>query len=162
MTDPQATLDTFYRGWQHYQELLCTALAPLSAEQLAIRPAPPLRSLGEIVRHMIGARARWFGDLIGEGDPAFTAMATWDRRGMPDRSAAELVDGLETTWRVMHAAMARWTPEEWAQMYEGDPGDDPATFSRRWIVWHLIEHDLHHGGEVSLLLGMHGLAAPDL
>jgi hypothetical protein len=30
------------------------------------------------------------------------------------------------------------------------------------VVWHLIEHDLHHGGEVSLILGMHGLGAPDL
>jgi uncharacterized damage-inducible protein DinB len=33
---------------------------------------------------------------------------------------------------------------------------------RGWIVWHVIEHDLHHGGEVSFTLGMHGLAAPDI
>jgi uncharacterized damage-inducible protein DinB len=30
------------------------------------------------------------------------------------------------------------------------------------VVWHLIEHDLHHGGELSLTLGMHGVAAPDI
>ena len=34
--------------------------------------------------------------------------------------------------------------------------------SRQWIIWHLIEHELHHGGELSLTLGVHGLAAPDL
>jgi uncharacterized damage-inducible protein DinB len=27
------------------------------------------------------------------------------------------------------------------------------------VVWHVMEHDLHHGGELSLTLGMHGMAA---
>ena len=31
--------------------------------------------------------------------------------------------------------------------------------SRAWIVWHVLEHDLHHGGEISHTLGMHGLQA---
>jgi uncharacterized damage-inducible protein DinB len=34
--------------------------------------------------------------------------------------------------------------------------------SRAWVVWHVLEHDLHHGGELSLTLGMHGLQAPDI
>jgi uncharacterized damage-inducible protein DinB len=110
---------------------------------------------------MIGARARWFHDLVGEGDQEFAALGTWDRKGMPTRSAAELVSGLETTWRVMQQAIASWKPADWEQAYEGEPGE-PASFTRRWIIWHLIEHDLHHGGELSLTLGMHGLAAPDL
>ncbi|HEX4716084.1 MAG TPA: DinB family protein [Ktedonobacteraceae bacterium] len=29
--------------------------------------------------------------------------------------------------------------------------------TRQWIIWHVIEHDLHHGGEISLILGTHGL-----
>jgi uncharacterized damage-inducible protein DinB len=162
MADPQSTLDTFYQGWHHYQNLLTTALAPLSSDQLAWRPAPQLRSLGDAVTHMIGARSRWFHGLIGEGDEAFAALGTWDRPGMPARDASELVAALRLSWRVMQEAMGRWTPEEWAQSYENDPGDEPATFTRQWVVWHLIEHDLHHGGEVSLMLGIQGLAAPDL
>ncbi len=34
--------------------------------------------------------------------------------------------------------------------------------SRSWIIYHVLEHDLHHGGEVSLTLGIHGLAAIDI
>jgi len=30
------------------------------------------------------------------------------------------------------------------------------------VIWQVIEHDLHHGGELSFSLGMHNLAAPDL
>jgi hypothetical protein len=33
---------------------------------------------------------------------------------------------------------------------------------KRWYNWHAIEHDLHHGGELSFALGMHGLPAIDL
>ena len=29
--------------------------------------------------------------------------------------------------------------------------------SRAWILNHVMEHDLHHGGELALTLGMHGL-----
>ncbi len=61
----------------------------------------------------------------------------------------------------MQGAITWWTPAEWEQTYEGEPGE-PASFTRRWVIWHLIEHDLHHGGEISLTLGIHGLAAPDL
>src|SRR5690242_3142452 len=118
MADPQSTLATFYQGWHDYQVLLSKALAPLSPDQLALRPAPQLRSLGGMVAHMIGARARWFHDLMGEGDQEFAALATWDRPGMPARSAPELVAALQLTWRVMQEAIARWTPSEWAQRYE--------------------------------------------
>jgi hypothetical protein len=39
------TVGTFYRGWQDYQALLVDAVSPLTPEQLALRPAPSLRSV---------------------------------------------------------------------------------------------------------------------
>ena len=162
MADAQSTLATFYQGWRTYQDKLVDSLTPLSAEQLALRPAPQLRSLGETVLHIVGARGRWLHDMLGEGDPEFADLGTWDRPGMPTRSAADLVAALGLSWRVMQEAIARWTPAEWAQRYDGDPGEESASFDRRWVIWHLIEHDLHHGGEVFLTLGLHGLVAPDL
>jgi uncharacterized damage-inducible protein DinB len=162
MTELAMPLATFTKGWNDYQALLLTALAPLAPEQLALSAAPGLRSIGTIATHMIGARARWFHDLMGEGDAEFAAMAGWDRKGMPTRSAAELVEGLAATWAVMQAALARWTPADFAYTFTGDDDGEPYALSRAWVIWHLIEHDLHHGGEISLTLGMHGLSAPDI
>jgi uncharacterized damage-inducible protein DinB len=160
MTEPQSLVPTIYTGWHTYQTLVINALAPLSADQLALRAAAGVRSIGEAATHMIGARARWFHKLLGEGDEAFAALGGWDRPGMPTRGAAELVAALETTWQVMQDAIARWTPAEWQQTYADE--DEPEVITRQWVIWHLIEHDLHHGGEISLTLGMHGLTAPDL
>ena len=33
---------------------------------------------------------------------------------------------------------------------------------RRFIVWHVAEHDIHHGGEISIILGMHGRPGLDM
>ncbi len=162
MTELQSPMATLYAGWQTYQTLLITALTPLLPDQLALRAAPTLRSIEEIATHMIGARARWFHQLMGEGADTFATLGTWDRPGMPTRSAAELARGLETTWQGMQDAIARWTPADWQQTYAGEDASEPATIMRPWVIWHLIEHDLHHGGEIALTLGMHGLPAPDL
>jgi uncharacterized damage-inducible protein DinB len=158
MAEDTSTLSVFYQGWHDYQKLLIKALTPLSAEQLALRAAPGQRSIGGIVLHIIGARARWFHDLMEVGDKDFASLGRWDRSGAPARDAAELVYGLETTWRVMQETLANWTPQDMQYSYTGESGD-PETFTRQWVIWHLIEHDLHHGGEVSLMLGMHGLEA---
>jgi hypothetical protein len=34
--------------------------------------------------------------------------------------------------------------------------------TRQWTIWRIMSHDLHHGGELSILLGMQGIDIPDL
>lgn len=94
MADDNVTLDTFYNGWELYQDHLKSSIAPLTAEQLAIRPAPDLRSIGEIAAHIIGCRAYWLTDFLGEkGDTYVNGLAQWDTKDAPARTAAELVQG---------------------------------------------------------------------
>jgi uncharacterized damage-inducible protein DinB len=161
MTGDRSTVATFFDGWRSYQTLLVAAIVPLGPDQLALRPAPGMRSVGETVRHVIGARARWFHIDVGVDDERLVEWGGWDRRDAPDREAGALVEALEGTWRVMHDAMAGWADDDWAATHE-DETNDPVTFTNRWIVWHLIEHDVHHGGEIAITLGMHGLPAPAL
>ncbi len=162
MADEQSTLRTFYDNWKKYQDELTRALAPLSPEQLALRAAPNLRSVDEIARHIIGARVGWFHFGLHEGGEDITPLETWDHDNAPQRTAAELVQGLETTWRFMQDALARWTPDDLAASVLAKHGGKEYSNVRQWVLWHLLEHDLHHGGEISLTLGMHGLAAPDI
>jgi uncharacterized damage-inducible protein DinB len=161
MTEESPTLTAFYKAWHAYQELLINAILPLTPAQLDLRPESHLRSIGETVAHIIGARSRWFAEDIGLGGQELARLAGWDRHDAPGLDSADLVRGLETTWRAMHEAISEWTPKDWGQNYAGDPGE-PNPYTRRWVVWHVIEHDLHHGGEISITLGMHGLTAPAL
>lgn len=58
--------------------------------------------------------------------------------------------------------LQRWTPEDMDYVFKGERGGRPYELSRQWVTWHVIEHDLHHGGEFSFSLGAHGLTTPDL
>lgn len=156
------TLAIMANGWSVYQERLIAALAPLTAEQLTLQAGPGLRTIGEIATHLVAVRAAWFHAALGVGDEAFGAIRDWDEPGEPVRTAEELVAGLRETWRVMTAAMAGFTGADLAATVEGVDRGDPFSLTRGWVVWHVIEHDLHHGGEISYSLGMHGLPGIDI
>jgi uncharacterized damage-inducible protein DinB len=162
MSNEDKLVSSIFDGWHQYQLNLIEALAPLSNDQLELRPATRLRSVGEIATHIIGARASWFYLLMGEGGEEFDDLGKWDRRGKRARIADELVSGLEATWEGMQAAITHWTAEDWERTWEGEGDDEPKSITRQWVIWHLIEHDLHHGGEISIVLGSHGVPALNL
>jgi uncharacterized damage-inducible protein DinB len=157
MTSDNQLVPSIYEGWHAYQEVMTQAIAPLDAPQLELCASPYLRSVREIAAHIIGARARWFFLLMGEGGDEFEAFGKWDRRGSKAQSTEELVNGLEATWIGMHGAIQSWTPDGWEATWPGEDDSEPELITRQWVIWHLIEHDLHHGGEISITLGAHGI-----
>ncbi|MGI8588221.1 MAG: DinB family protein [Chloroflexia bacterium] len=159
MPEGNIILDTIYKNWEKYQAGLIEALSPLTAEQFALRAAPNLRSIGELATHIVATRASWLHNDLQEGGDKLATIAEW----YTPRTADELVAGLHTTWVAIIDAVARWTPEDLAApiTQEWYDGEQSAVY-RPWVIWHLIEHDVHHGGEIGYSLGMHGLAAPDI
>ena len=163
MAEDNFTLTTFYESWKAYQDQLKKALAPLTAEQLTLRAAPSLRSVGENAAHIIGCRAGWFTEFLGEdGGADVKAYASWDERGAPARTATELLQALDRTWQLMTDCLARWSPDDMRQTFPDDWDGKRVDLSRAWVVWHVLEHDLHHGGEISYALGMHGLTGIEI
>jgi uncharacterized damage-inducible protein DinB len=162
MGDANTTLAIMAEGWQAYQSKLSEALAPLTPEQLALRAAPNLRSIEELALHIIGVRAGWFHIVLREGDDAFGSYNAWAEPDALARTASELVSGLAATWQTMQEALARYTPDDLVQTVTGERNGRTYTFRRGWVVWHVLEHDLHHGGEIGYSLGRHGLTAPDI
>jgi uncharacterized damage-inducible protein DinB len=137
-------------------------IEPLTAEQLALGAAPNLRSIRDIATHIVGAKARWLHRFLGLGDASYDDMMTWDRPNQPARTGAELAEGLRRTGALLRDTLPTWSEADLQYRFEGEYQGEAYSLSRRWVIWHLIEHDLHHGGEVSFSLGMHGLPAPDL
>ena len=161
MVEQQINLLSFYKGWDAYQTLLINALTPLSSDQLALRVAPHLRSVGENVAHIISGRVSNFL-FMGEGGPEIAPLEKWDEQGAPPRSAAELISGLESTWQMIQTALVRWTPADLDDVFEDVQNEKVSRFTRQGIIWSTIKHDLHHSGEVALTLGAFHVEALDL
>lgn len=109
----------------------------------------------------------------------------------PEHTAAELVAGLEKTWQMIEQALARLTPADLEQVFPPlgqaererhtklvEPALQPyaqmwldatarsgqvrPAISRRQIIWDILEHDIHHGSEISTTLGIHGLPVVEM
>lgn len=159
----QSTLNVIYESWRGYQQKLRDAVAPLTIEQLELQPAAHMWPLGQIVQHIIGVRAGWFSGTLQDEDAAMSEyMSSWGQRESPARSGAELAGALDATWAFVEARLQRWTPDELAQTFPDEWDGQVYQVSRSWVISHVLEHDLHHGGEVSLILGMNGLRTLDL
>jgi uncharacterized damage-inducible protein DinB len=157
MTEHHYSLSFIYTGWRGYQQRLVSAITPLSSvDQLALH-LPHHWEIGRIAAHIIAARVWWFLMRMGEGSTDLAPLEFWDNKGQPLRSAAELVDGLERTGKMIWDALDRWTINDLEDIFPSRP-EDAVARSRRWIVWHVLEHDVFHGGEISCILGAHGLA----
>ena len=171
MMEHTLPLITFYRGWETYQQGLVETIAPLSSEQLALPAASHHWTIGMVAQHMVANRVWWFQGWMGEGSPDLAPIMHWDPGDNEVPSAlesAELVAGLEATWHMIADALARWTPADLGHIFP------PPTFlseeeqrifgecTRRWMIWHVLEHEIHHGGELSLALGGYGLQGIDL
>lgn len=154
----QVGLMRFYGGWAQYQEWLIESVTLLNKEQLALTIAPNQRPAWLIMAHIIGTRVGSFHEWLGEGDAELAKFDPWDADGAPPRSAAELVEGLQATWEMIRECLERWTPDDLDVVISkrGDSGP------RGWVVWHLLEHDIHHGGEYFMTVGTHGLPTPDM
>ena len=164
MAEDNFTLTTFSTSWKAYQDHIKAALAPLTADQLALRAAPGLRSIGANALHIIGCRVYWFTEFLGEdGGEEIKPYASWNelalRPGAPVPPATELAQALDRTWQFMTDCLTHWNPDDMRQTFPDDWDGKPVAVSRAWVVWHVMEHDLHHGGELSLTLGMHGIPA---
>ena len=166
-------LSHLYEGWADHQALLTTALRDLTPDQLALATAPHQWTVWQLAGHIAGTRAYWFHDVLGEGEAALRDMFRVDRSTVPavsledagweddesrPRSASELVEGLERSWSLVDDCLRRWTPEDLESTVERRG----RTRSRGWVIWHVLEHDVHHGGEISQILGSHGLPPLDV
>lgn len=158
----QSTLQVIYANWRGYQEKLHDAVAPLTDEQLRLQPASHLWPVGQMVQHIVAVRAGWFSGTLQEEDAAMSEYMEWGQRHSPARDASELVRGLDATWAFIQARLERWTPDECAATFPDEWDGEVHQVSRHWVIYHVLEHDLHHGGELSLTLGLHGLAGLNL
>ncbi len=142
-----------FASWQDYQAALKRAIAPLTADQLQRQLIPGLRTPGEIAEHIVFGRALHLSRTLGEGAAALTPLIQWGESDHPSHTAAEIVQGLELTWRFISDSLLRGS------------STDVLSETKALIIqaiWGLLDHDLPHAGELSLLLGADGLPGVEI
>ena len=142
-----------FESWQDYQEALKRAIAPLTEEHMQRRLLPGLRTPGEIAEHIVFGRALWLHRALGERAAELTPLLRWEDADDPPHTVAEILHGLELTWRFITGCLMHGSPTD------AIPAEEVAI---RQTIWGLLDHDLPHAGELSLLLGADGLPGVEI
>ncbi len=166
MTAPRS-IHPFYDRWPQYNRRLVEVVRPMTAEQLAIRPAPDSPPTWATVAHTAGPRVYWLCGVLGEPGAESTPFADphgpgWEDDENVPRQAAELVTALETTFGIIDGCLDRWTPEMLDEPFERAYGETVQVHTRGSVLQRLFTHDAYHCGELSQTLGIHGLPQIDL
>ena len=69
MVDTSSKLSKIFDGWKDYQTSIMHVIQPLTQGQLAWRPAPKLRSVGELASRIVFGRVGWFARMQGVSLP---------------------------------------------------------------------------------------------
>ncbi len=157
-----------YNRWTTYNERLRNVVAALTAEQLALRPAPERWPLWATVGHLACQRVFWLCDFAGEPGAETTPFtnAAYNCPGDDDLEheldARALAGALDSTFRIVESCLDSWTlgmlDEE---IRRPDFGDDWAHL-RGAVIQRVFSHDVYHSAEVNEILGRSGLPQIDL
>jgi uncharacterized damage-inducible protein DinB len=143
-----------FAHWKTVRRDLLRALDKLEPEHLAFTPREDLRSLAEIIVHIAEAEEGWFHYTVTRELDAWPERPAADYATVPALKA--LLDDVHArTWAYLdtvdEADLDRVVDLPW-------DGELPL----RWIIWHVLEHEIHHRGEIFLMLGLLDMEAPDI
>jgi uncharacterized damage-inducible protein DinB len=160
-------------GWDGYQTSLARAVAPLTPAQLGWRASPGRRSLGEVVRHISLGRINWFARMRAPGvELACERVPRWYIDGDSNRHAVEdavpaddaslLLEWLNVSWGPIRRVLDEWSVDDLTVSYAHRFAGADYLISRQWTIWRIMAHDIHHGGQVAMMLGTQGIEAVEL
>ena len=163
---PSSSIAPFYEGYRLVNEALIAALAPLSAEQLALPVGSPTWPIWASASHLAGTRVYWLCHIFNEPGAETTPFTDPTGMGWEDdlthpRSAGELVGALTSTWKIVERCLATWTAESLGQEARRTRGTVVQIHTRQSVLVRITTHDAFHSGEISLALGSNGLGAID-
>lgn len=112
-------------------------------------------SVHEIMLHVANAEAGWIRYIAAQELPGWPANYT------PKRYPT-LADVRDLLGREHEHTMAylREQPDTAYERAVVTPWGAETTLG--WVAWHVLEHEIHHRGELSLILGLLGREGPDV
>ena len=162
------TIRSAYGMWPQYNRRIRDAVAALTNEQLAIRPAPDQLPIWAAMGHTAAMRVYWLCEVVGEpgaeGTPFWDGTTTIDWADDLDHphGADELGGAWDSTFGIVDGCLDRWTVDMLDDEIERRFNETVQVHTRGSILQRLLTHEAWHAGELSQTLGIHGLPQPDL
>jgi uncharacterized damage-inducible protein DinB len=121
---------------------------PHGWEEITAASAPGLKSIREILVHMIGTEHFWLHHVV-EGKPL--------RR--PDAAAFTSLESILAAWSAQRNATLAWLetlgPSQLSSI-RTQPGNPSKSATVMDIIWHVVTHEQYHRGQIFTRLAFLG------
>ena len=144
-----------FAHWQQIRSGLITTIDQFSDAELTYQPFDGVWAVGHIMLHIAGAEDGWLRFVLtrelDEWPDHYKLNNFRDKLAIKqvlERVHNHMVNYLST---LQEADLSRTIIAPW--------GDE---FQISWVLWHVLEHEIHHRGELSLILGLLGREGLDV
>ncbi|HET9345990.1 MAG TPA: DinB family protein [Candidatus Limnocylindrales bacterium] len=157
-----------FSNWPEYNRRLRDVVAGLSADQLALQPSPERWPIWATLGHTACQRVFWLCDFAGEPGAETTRFTNADNDCPGDDdlvnvlSADELVEALDSTFRIVEGCLDRWTVDMLDEVLRRPEWDETWVHTRGAVIQRLFSHDAYHCADINATLGAAGLQQVDL
>lgn len=148
-------LNQLFAHWQQVRTDLLSVVDEFSNEELSYAPFEGAWPAGRIMLHIADTEDGWFRYVVRR------ELSGWpeDYR-LQKYPTKDAIKGLLTRVHTQtEAYLATLALSDLERVIE-TPWD--STLTLEWIIWHVLEHEIHHRGELSLMLGLLGREGLDV
>jgi len=143
----------FFSHWDEVRDGLEKMLISLETNDLDVRPSNDAMTIGDILRHIAGAEVHWIQKVI---------MANWETNARFSRedypSKKEILKLLKLTHLPTIKLLDSMSIDDLERVHTNQGGERFTVF---WVLWHTLEHEIHHKGQIFRDLRILGHPARD-
>jgi uncharacterized damage-inducible protein DinB len=144
----------YFNHWEQVRSDLLATIDKFSDDELIYTPFEGSWPVGQIMLHIAECEDHWLHGLVRQEIQMPVCYDLADHLGK-----AAIKDVLEVAHSRTLGFLDDLRDSDLDRQYTTRFGE---TFSLYWIIWHVLEHEIHHRGELSLALGMLGRQGLDV
>jgi uncharacterized damage-inducible protein DinB len=138
-----------FSHWEGVRRDLVSTIEAFNENELEYVPFEGCRKVGDIMLHIADAEDGWLRFCITKELEAWPDY--YNLTNYPDKQS--IIHVLTEVHLRTSDYLSRLGESGLEGSITAPWGDD---FTLLWIFWHIIEHEIHHRGELSLILGLIG------
>jgi uncharacterized damage-inducible protein DinB len=138
-----------FSHWQPVRADLLTTIDRFDDAELTYRPFAKSWPAGQIMLHIADAEDGWFRYIVTR------ELSTWPREhSLAKYPTVTAIKGVLTEIHARTEAYLETVDMRDLERVLTTPWGESVTLV--WVIWHVLEHEIHHRGELSLILGLLG------
>ena len=147
--------ENLFSHWVLVRKGLITLIEKFNELDLNFEPYPGGWPVGQIMVHIANAEEGWFRYAVTKEIEEWPEDLQFEN--YPTRE--KILALLDTVHANTESYLRSLSEKDLSTEIDTPWGE---SIPLKWIIWHVIEHEIHHRGELSLILGILGKEGLDV